>query len=165
MEEIMPDYHPIFKKGDKIKINDKDYLLNFQRTWKYHHNITDDQIKYAERLAAVKDVYIYHGGEVMYALKSIPGIWLEQLIEEFIIDGNKFVPASEYYNLKTERGEILVVSSEGETFRVKPEFGGIERSIKDMEAVAKLRSREGFERRYALSSMKQYLKKMWQYFR
>jgi hypothetical protein len=51
-------------------------------TWKYHHNLRPAQLAYAERKVRVKRIAAYHGGDMVYTLEDIPGLWLEQCLRE-----------------------------------------------------------------------------------
>lgn len=37
-------------------------------------------MKFADKIAKVKSVGFYHGGDVLYELKGVPGIWHEQCL-------------------------------------------------------------------------------------
>jgi len=55
-------------------------LQAFQRTWTYHHKLNSEQLSYADTIAEVEEVGFYHGGDVLYKLRSVPGIWLEECL-------------------------------------------------------------------------------------
>ena len=48
--------------------------------WKYHHKLQPEQLAHADALAEVEKVGFYHGGDVLYNLKNVPGIWHEQCL-------------------------------------------------------------------------------------
>jgi hypothetical protein len=50
----------------------------FLKAWKFHHKLERQQLNYANKIAKVKPVGFYHGGDELYELKSVPGIWHEQ---------------------------------------------------------------------------------------
>lgn len=149
----MPEYHSAFEPGDIIRVKNETYLLNFQKTWKYHHNISDEQIKYANRKDKVKKVYYYHGGDPLYELVNAPGVWHEQLIEDYIPEDRKFVPAINYYEIKPYKRKVIVIDKNGKRFKISPEFGDAENAAKDMEEIARIRSKDGFEKRYKMKSL------------
>ncbi len=144
----MPDYFSIFKKGDRVRIKDFKYLDAFQRTWKYHHNITDEQKKHAGRVDTVTNCAYYHGGDVLIELERAPSVWHEELLEEAVPEGKKFVPASDYYGIHPEADDMLswivVKGKKGEVYRVRPEW--IENAEK-MREVASATTKEKFEAR------------------
>jgi hypothetical protein len=70
-------YHPRFSKGAAIEILDGKALEEFARAWKYHHPIQPEQLAYAGRLSTVDESYMYHGGDILYRLVDVPGIWHE----------------------------------------------------------------------------------------
>jgi hypothetical protein len=59
---------------------DPEILQAFQRIWKFHHELSLDQLRYAGQIAEVEKVGFYHGGDVLYELRGIPGIWHEQCL-------------------------------------------------------------------------------------
>ncbi len=147
----MPDYHSTFKRGEKVRIKDSQYLEEFQKTWGYHHNISDDQIKQGGKPDTVNSIEYYHGGEVLIGLENVPGVWHEELLEEWTPRTIHFVPASQYYDIHPESEELLswiiVQGKKGETYRVRPEYA---ETAEMMREVAKMRTKEGFEFRYRL---------------
>ena len=70
-------YKELFPVGTKVRVGDRVFLTKFKETWKYHHKLEAEQLGYADRIAIVKTVGFYHGGDVIYELTGIPGIWLE----------------------------------------------------------------------------------------
>ena len=75
--QLMPPYQEQFAIGSKVRIAEVPLLQEFQRTWKYHHQLAADQLHYAGQVAVVDKVGFYHGGDVLYELQGIPGIWHE----------------------------------------------------------------------------------------
>lgn len=72
---------PDFPEGTKVRIIDRDRLAAFAKTWKYHHPLKRTQMTFAGRTAVVVDVSFYHGGDELYELKGIPGIWHGECLE------------------------------------------------------------------------------------
>jgi hypothetical protein len=70
-----------FKNGAAVRIRDRATLEEFFRTWKYHHKLDVEQLSYAGRTATVKSSGMYHGGDVVYQLEGVPGVWHEQLLQ------------------------------------------------------------------------------------
>jgi hypothetical protein len=76
-----PYYDPAkFKNGVTVRISERAALEEFSRTWKFHHKLEPEQLAYAGRIAMVKSSAMYHGGDVLYQLEGVPGIWHEQLL-------------------------------------------------------------------------------------
>jgi len=73
----MPLYKEKFPAGTQVRIASLAELEAFQRNWKYHHKLNSDQLFFADRIAMVQKVGFYHGGDVLYELRGIPGIWHE----------------------------------------------------------------------------------------
>jgi|SRR6266436_621206 len=69
-----------FKQGSWVRVTDREFLEDFLRSWKYHHKLQPDQLAYSGYVSKVKHSMIYHGGDVLYELVSIPGIWHEQCL-------------------------------------------------------------------------------------
>ena len=61
-------------------IADHDTLASFLATWHHHHPLTPEQLAWAGRPATVAEVGFYHGGDVLYSLGGVPGIWHEQCL-------------------------------------------------------------------------------------
>jgi hypothetical protein len=77
---MMPLYKEKFAVGTMVRVADRPSLENFKRTWKYHHPIDLSQFAHADALAKVESVGFYHGGDVLYRLDGIPGIWHEECL-------------------------------------------------------------------------------------
>jgi hypothetical protein len=75
-------YNPEFPKGARVKISSPVYLQEFMQTWKKHNPLQPDQLKFHDVEAIVEDVGFYHGGDELYKLKGVPGIWHEQCLKE-----------------------------------------------------------------------------------
>lgn len=73
-------YKEEFPKGSKVKIADRPTLENFLKTWRLHNKLELDQLNYASRVVEVESVGFYHGGDELYRLKGVPGIWHEQCL-------------------------------------------------------------------------------------
>jgi hypothetical protein len=73
-------YNCEFPMGTVVRVRDRGFLDKFQREWKYHHKITSEQIEYAGKTGIVARAMIYHGGDELYELEAIPGIWHEQCL-------------------------------------------------------------------------------------
>ena len=77
VREIVTMYKPTFPVGSKVRIIPAHALAEFARHWTYHHRLQPEQIKYAGALVTVKDVSFYHGGDQLYVLEGVPGVWHE----------------------------------------------------------------------------------------
>ncbi len=76
----MPLYEALYPVGTTVRIADRDTLVQFRASWRYHHPLSDEQIEYANEPATVLKVGFYHGGDVLYELDRAPGTWHEQLL-------------------------------------------------------------------------------------
>ena len=77
----LPPYQEQFPLGSRVRVKARPLLEQFQREWKYHHPISNDQVDAAGRTDTVKGVGFYHGGDVLYLLSEIPGTWHEVCLE------------------------------------------------------------------------------------
>jgi len=74
-------YHETFPKGSRVKIQSRPFLENFLKSWTLHNKLKPEQLDFAGQVAEVDSVEFYHGGDELYKLKSIPGIWHKQCLE------------------------------------------------------------------------------------
>ena len=77
----LESYKEKFSIGSKVQIVDALRLQEFQRTWKYHNRLRPEQLCHAGRLTEIAKVGFYHGGDVLYELCGVPGIWHERCLE------------------------------------------------------------------------------------
>jgi hypothetical protein len=70
-------YKERFPVGSKVRVTSRIALEQFRTTWRYHHPLVDQQLDWADRDAVVQEVGFYHGGDVLYRLADVPGIWHE----------------------------------------------------------------------------------------
>jgi hypothetical protein len=77
----MKPYAPSFKEGDRVRIANRKTLEAFRRSWKYHHPLQPEQLAQAEVEATIRSIGIYHGGDVIYELEEVAGIWHEDCLQ------------------------------------------------------------------------------------
>lgn len=80
MSTSIPYYNERFSKGSKVRVADRATLEEFTGTWKYHHKLRPEQLDYADRVATVIGIGFYHGGDPVYELEGVPGLWLDQCL-------------------------------------------------------------------------------------
>jgi len=73
-------YKEAFPAGTKVRVADRVFLEEFKEAWKYHHKLQPEQLGFADQVTTVKKVGFYHGGDPVYELFDIPGLWLEQCL-------------------------------------------------------------------------------------
>lgn len=73
-------YEGKFVAGSKVRVKPEAELARFAREWKYHNPLTAEQLAYAGVLTTVKDLGYYHGGDVLYQLDGVPGVWHERCL-------------------------------------------------------------------------------------
>ncbi|HXE26876.1 MAG TPA: hypothetical protein VN656_00105 [Stellaceae bacterium] len=64
-----------FEEGSRVKIASHSSLEAFQRDWRLHHPLQDEQLDYADHDAKVSSATMYHGGDILYVLEGVPGVW------------------------------------------------------------------------------------------
>ncbi len=74
-------YNAEYPAGTRVRIVDKAKLQAFRKTWKYHHPLQEEQLRHSGESAAVREVSFYHGGDELYVLEGVPGIWHEACLE------------------------------------------------------------------------------------
>ena len=76
-------YKEEFPAGSKVQIANSVELNEFAADWKNHHPLKTEQIKFWGMVALVKSISFYHGGDELYTLEEIPGIWHEECLNRF----------------------------------------------------------------------------------
>jgi hypothetical protein len=69
-----------FAVGSEVRIADRAFLESFLEAGQYHNELEPEQLEYAGRVAKVKEVTFFHGGDEIYALEGIPGVWHEECL-------------------------------------------------------------------------------------
>jgi hypothetical protein len=73
-------YNAEFEVGSFVRIANREALEEFLKTWQYHHKLQPEQVDFHDRLARVGKASVYHGGDELYELEGVPGIWHEQCL-------------------------------------------------------------------------------------
>ena len=74
-------YQEAYPRGSTVRVAARASLEGFMLSWLYHHKLQPEQLTYAGRETTVEEVGFYHGGDPVYKLAGIPGLWLEQCLE------------------------------------------------------------------------------------
>jgi hypothetical protein len=69
-----------FEVGSEVRIADRAFLESFLEAGQYHNELEPEQLEFAERVAKVREVTFFHGGDEIYALDGIPGVWHEECL-------------------------------------------------------------------------------------
>lgn len=69
-----------FEVGTEVRVADRAFLDEFLEAGQYHNELEPEQLDYADRVARVKDVKFFHGGDEIYTLDGIPGVWHEECL-------------------------------------------------------------------------------------
>lgn len=73
----MTPYQEQFPTGTPVRVASRDALEGFMRDWRWHHPLESERLQFAGSETTVESVGFYHGGDVLYTLRGIPGIWHE----------------------------------------------------------------------------------------
>ena len=60
-----------------MRIRQRAFLEKFMQEWRGHHKLQPAQLDAADLVATVRRVLFYHGGDVLYELDGVAGIWHE----------------------------------------------------------------------------------------
>jgi hypothetical protein len=74
-------YNADFPVGTRVRVADSAFLEEFRTTWRYHHPLQPDQLPCAGVVTEVEKIGYYHGGDELYWLKGVPGVWHEQCLK------------------------------------------------------------------------------------
>lgn len=77
----MPQYQEQFPKGSTVRVKDSAALASFKKEWCYHNPLQDAQLACAGKEGKVSAVSFYHGGDVLYSIEAMPGLWHEQCVQ------------------------------------------------------------------------------------
>jgi hypothetical protein len=80
MNTDLPPYTPIFEEGSAVRIAERSVLEDFMKMWQYHHRLSPEQLPFAGTVATVESVGYYHGGDQIYRLSGVPGVWHPQCL-------------------------------------------------------------------------------------
>jgi hypothetical protein len=78
----MKPYEAAFAPNQSVSIKNREFLESFKATWKLHNPLQDEQLEFASRPTIVKEVGYYHGGDPLYVLRDIPGVWHEGCLQK-----------------------------------------------------------------------------------
>jgi len=74
-------YRAQYPAGTRVRVASRADLQNFLQTWKLHDPLAPEQLNYAGQVAEVQSVGFYHGGDELYQLQGVPGIWHERCLK------------------------------------------------------------------------------------
>lgn len=76
----MPPYAEKFPVGTPVQVATSTDLKRFRSSWHLHNPLMPEQLGYAGCRAAVAEVGFYHGGDPLYVLQGVPGVWHEECL-------------------------------------------------------------------------------------
>jgi hypothetical protein len=80
-------YNAEYAEGSDVRIASRPALEEFIRTWQHHNKLQPEQLNYADQVARVVSVGFYHGGDELYKLERIPGVWHESCLSPLRSEG------------------------------------------------------------------------------
>jgi hypothetical protein len=69
-----------FEVGSQVRVADRAFLESFLEAGQYHNELEPEQLEFADRTATVQSVNFFHGGDEIYQLEGIPGVWHEECL-------------------------------------------------------------------------------------
>jgi hypothetical protein len=78
---MSPSYKASHAVDSAVRIAKRLVLEDFAKAWRLHNPLSTEQLAFAGRESTVKSVGYYHGGDVLYVLNDVPGVWHEQCLE------------------------------------------------------------------------------------
>ena len=81
MGKMKGPYQPDFPEGTAVRVKDREFLEQFAREWRLHNPLQPNQLDFAGVVTTVTAVGFYHGGDELYSLNNVPGIWHEQCLQ------------------------------------------------------------------------------------
>lgn len=82
MESVPVPYRERYPVGTAVSIADLAELREFKDNWHLHHPLSEVQLQFASASAVVREVMFYHGGDPLYVLGDLPGVWHEECLRD-----------------------------------------------------------------------------------
>jgi hypothetical protein len=73
-------YNADYRPGSMVRVVERAVLEEFQRDWRRHNPLHDEQLEFGGRTARVREVWFYHRGDELYHLEGLPGVWHEECL-------------------------------------------------------------------------------------
>ena len=80
----MPNYREKFPAGTRVRVVSREALEQFRREWRLHNPLASAQLNFGGHEAVVAEVGFYHGGDALYTLAGIPGVWHERCLSSSV---------------------------------------------------------------------------------
>src|SRR4029077_20745958 len=69
-----------FDVGAEVRVADRGFLEKVLEAGQYHNELEPEQLAFAGAVARVKSVEFFHGGDEIYTLEGVPGVWHEECL-------------------------------------------------------------------------------------
>ena len=79
-------YESALVAGTLVRIADRATLAKFMVSWRFHNPLKPEQLEFADKPARVAQVGYYHGGDALYTLEDVPGVWHEVCLTQATLD-------------------------------------------------------------------------------
>jgi hypothetical protein len=73
-------YKAEFEVGSEVRVADRAFLESFLEAGQYHNELESEQLEFAGAVSKVQKVDFFHGGDEIYTLEGIPGVWHEECL-------------------------------------------------------------------------------------
>jgi hypothetical protein len=73
-------YKAEFEVGSQVRVADRAFLESFLEAGQYHNELEPEQLDFAGSVSKVQKVDFFHGGDEIYTLEGIPGVWHEECL-------------------------------------------------------------------------------------
>jgi hypothetical protein len=77
----MPAYNARFARGTRVRVKARPAPDEFAKGWNWHHPLEHGQFAAAGKEFEIQSAVYYHGGDVLYVLSGVAGIWHEACLE------------------------------------------------------------------------------------
>lgn len=103
----MSAYSERYPVGSRVRVANRKHLEAFRRDWQFHNPLELHQLSYAGTRAVVSDIGFYHGGDVLYSLSGVPGVWHEEcLMAETSLDLDHVVNILNRFHQRATYGAV-----------------------------------------------------------
>ena len=69
-----------FEVGSQVRMADRAFLESFLEAGQYHNELEPEQLDLRGSRRQGEGVEFFHGGDEIYTLEGIPGVWHEECL-------------------------------------------------------------------------------------
>ncbi|MFN0011889.1 MAG: hypothetical protein ACKVS8_09630 [Phycisphaerales bacterium] len=78
----MGQYEARYPVGTSVRVASVQVLRAFIETWRHHNPLPVEHLSFAGHGTEILTVGFYHGGDVLYELRGVPGVWHESCLAD-----------------------------------------------------------------------------------